>query len=154
MVIERALSRNTIVQDVKEATVLIWDEVSLSSRRVFKLVSTIQHQLSDNNFAFGAIHVILVGDFWQLQPIPSGLDAGKPVYESSIFNDTFSDRFELKNVLRQSKTDYQVKEVLDLLRIGQCTEEAERKGTSKVCPENFLRQDYVSIPYIFTSKSY
>ena len=64
-----------VVEQVSAASVLIWDEVSMSSRSIFTLVNMIQHMVSNNTLPFGGIQ-ILVGDIWQLKPIPSPFDAG------------------------------------------------------------------------------
>ena len=75
----------------------------------------IHHLISDNNFAFGGIQVILVGDFWQLKPVPSVFDEGKAMYESKIFDQAFQHRIELTKILRQS--DMRFKNWLDMLRV-------------------------------------
>lgn len=46
--------------------------------------------------------MIFAGDFWQLKPISSIFDDGKPIYESPSFNDVFQHRIELTKILRQS----------------------------------------------------
>ena len=47
-----------------------WASVSMSSTRILELGNKIHHMVTQNSFAFGGIQVILVGDFWQLKPIP------------------------------------------------------------------------------------
>ena len=61
--IERSLGQNVTVKQIADTTVLIWDEVSMSSTRIFELVNKIHHMVSQNSYAFGGIQVILVGDF-------------------------------------------------------------------------------------------
>ena len=82
ILIERALSRHNIVTQICGVDVIIWDEVSMSSRRIFELVNALHDNLSENTYAFGGIQVILVGDFLQLTPVKSLVDKGEPVYES------------------------------------------------------------------------
>ncbi|XP_028415618.1 ATP-dependent DNA helicase PIF1-like [Dendronephthya gigantea] len=81
--------------------------------------------LSHNTYPFGGIQVLLVGDFCQLPPIRTVLDAGRPVYESDIFKRAFSHRIELKEVKRQGASEERLKKALDQLRTGKCDEETE-----------------------------
>ena len=69
ILIQRALSRNNIVTQFRGVDVIIWDEVSMSSQQIFELVNALHDNLSENRLAFGGIQVILVGDFWQLNPL-------------------------------------------------------------------------------------
>ena len=121
--VERSVVQEKIRKNVNDTDVLIWDEISMSSCRFLELVNMIHHLISDNNFAFGGIQVILVGDFWQLKPVPSVFDEGKAMYESKIFDEAFQHRIELTKILRQS--DMRFKNWLDMLRIGECSEEGE-----------------------------
>ena len=77
LLIERALGRKNIVDDITDMDVLIWDEISMSSQRIFELVNILHHMISKNALPFGGIQVILVGDFWQLKPIRSLLDRAR-----------------------------------------------------------------------------
>ena len=114
-----------IQKRLSETSVLIWDEVSMSSRRIFKIINRIHHFIAGNRFAFGGIQVILVGNFWPLDPIPSIFDEGQSMYESQLFNEAFQHRIELTKVLRQSESDKRLKALLDMLRVGECNMEAE-----------------------------
>ncbi|CAB3986730.1 ATP-dependent DNA helicase PIF1 [Paramuricea clavata] len=101
------------------------DEISMSSQRIFHIVNAIHHRLSNNDFPFGGIQLILVGDFWQLKPIPSPLDAGRSVYTSELFDKVFPHRVELKRVLRQRDEEEKLKNALDNIREGLCSDEVE-----------------------------
>ena len=95
MLIKRSLARQNVLEQVENTRVLIWDEMSMSSQRLLNLVNMIHQIASHNILPFGGIQVVLVGDFWQLKPIPSLLNTGIPIYESKLFNDVFPYRFEL-----------------------------------------------------------
>ena len=125
LLIERSLGQNVTVKQDADTTVLIWDEVSMSSTRIFEIVNKIHHMVSQNNLAFGGIQVILVGDFLQLKPIPSPSDEGKSIYLSELFDKVFPHRIELTEVLRQGEAESRLKNLLDMLRNGECSEEAE-----------------------------
>jgi hypothetical protein len=128
MLLGRSLERANIVEQIENIDVLIWDEISMSSRRIFNLVNLLHQETSKNPFPFGGIQVILAGDFWQLKPIRSILDSGEPVYESELFREVFSHRFELTKILRQEDSETCLKEALDALRNGRsgCDDETER----------------------------
>ena len=55
LLVERALGRNNIVDSIKNTDVLIWDEISMSSARVFQLVNMLHHMISQNDLPFGGI---------------------------------------------------------------------------------------------------
>ena len=128
--LERSLSRSNVVEQIRNIDVLVRDEISMSSVRVFELVNIIHHRLSQNANALGGIQVLLVADFWQLKPVRSALDARRPIYESKIFNTAFPHRIELQNVLRQQASEFKLRKALDQLREGNCDEETERYLTS------------------------
>ena len=126
LLLERSLSRNNVVEQIRDVDVLVWDEISMSSMRVFELVNAIHHRLSHNANAFGGMQVLLVGDFWQLKPVRSLLDPGSPIYHSEIFDAVFPHRIELQNVMRQQASELELRKAFDLLRNGNCDEETER----------------------------
>ena len=74
--------------------------------------------------------VILAGDFLQLKPVPSVFDIGKSIYESQIFNDVFRHRVELTKILRQSESEELFKDLLEMVRVGKCDDEAEEYARS------------------------
>ena len=49
LLIQRALSRNNVVTQICDVEVLIWDEVSMSSKRIFELVNALHNRLSANS---------------------------------------------------------------------------------------------------------
>ncbi|CAB4005421.1 ATP-dependent DNA helicase PIF1 [Paramuricea clavata] len=135
--IERCLERQNVLEDLKDCDVLIWDEISMSSERLFNLVNVINQKIKNNDLAFGGVQLILVGDFWQLKPIPNVLDAGIPIYESNLFNKVFPHRYELTEVLRQGETEIRLKHALDEIRMGKCEDETEDylMSLSRECAE-------------------
>ena len=126
MLIVRSLERQNVLENVQNTRVLVWDEMSMSSERLLNLVNLIHQTASHNSLPSGGIQVILVGDFWQLKPIPGPLDAGIPIYESQLFNDVFPHRFELTRILRQQETEHRLIAALDQLRLGKCDDETEK----------------------------
>ena len=137
LVIERSLGRQNVLENIANANVVIWDEISMSSERIFSLVNILQHFVLKNNHPFGGIQMILVGDFWQLKPIPGPFDFGHLIYSSELFGKAFQHRFELTTIMRQGEAESKLKTALDQIRMGQCDDTTEqylqslsRKGTS------------------------
>jgi hypothetical protein len=133
LLIEGALGRKNIVDDITDMDVLIWDEISMSSQRIFELVNILHHMISKNALPFGGIQVILVGDFWQLKPIRTLLDRGSPVFHSKLFNEAFPHRVELKEVKRQHESEIRLKKALDDVRAGGCDEDTETYLNREPC---------------------
>ena len=123
LLLERSLSRNNVVEQIRDVDVLVWDEISMSSMRVFELVNAIHHRLSNNANAFGGMQVLLVGDFWQLKPVGSLLDPGKSIYDSELFDAVFPHKIELQTILRQQASELELRKALDQLREGNCNQE-------------------------------
>jgi ATP-dependent DNA helicase PIF1 len=145
-VIERALGRENVVKDVTSTHAIIWDEISMSSEHIFNLINMIQHSVSNNSHPFGGVQMILVGDFWQLKPIPGPFDDGKLIYSSELFNRAFPHRFELTTIMRQGQDEETLKNALDEIRMGDCTiDETEKylQSLSRECtsgPNDNTRQ--------------
>ena len=57
------------------------------------------------------------------EPIKSQWENGDPVYESMLFGEVFSHRFELTKILRQ---ETQFMEASDMIRTCRCNDETER----------------------------
>ena len=77
----------------------------MTSHRIFHIVNAIHHLVSNNDLPFGGVQVILVGDFWQLRPVPSLLDPGKSIISSQLLDKLFPHRFELQRVLSEHGID-------------------------------------------------
>ncbi len=75
----------------------------------------------------GIRQVILVGDFWQLKPIPArSVRCWNSNIRVAVFNDVFPHRFELTRILRQQETEHRLIAALDQLRLGKCDDETEK----------------------------
>ena len=125
LVIQRSLERNDIVNKIQHVDVLIWDEISMSSLRFLHIVDLLHQKVKNNSLPFGGIQVILGGDFCQLKPIQSMLDAGDPMYKSVLFGDVFPHRIVLEKIVRQGEFEQNFKNALDSLRLGICDDETE-----------------------------
>ena len=97
------MKRQNIVKEISYTKVVIWDEISMSSSRIFRVLNAIHHFVFNNNFPFAGIQIILVGDVRQLRLIPGPLDAGNYIFTSNLFNEVFPHSFELQTVVRQGE---------------------------------------------------
>ena len=135
LLLDRALKRDDIVDQIRSVDVLIWDEISMVSVRIFHIVDQLHQKVRENSLPFGGIQVVLGGDFFQLKPIESMLDSGDPVFKSAIFDKVFPHRVILETVLRQDEAERKFKSALDDLRFGVCDDETEEyiRGLSRCC---------------------
>ena len=127
-VIDRCLSNSLVCDRVKANDWIIWDEASMSSRRMFELVNLLHHDLPDDLgrvYPFAGKQLILVGKFLQLQPVPNMFDEGCYMFESPLFDHAISHRFALTKVMRQSEEDREFLNALSKIRFGQCSNETE-----------------------------
>ena len=127
-VIDRSLCNSLVCDRVKAIDVIIWDEASMSSRRMLELVNILHHDLANDlgrMYPFARKQLILVGEFLQLQPVPNMFDEGCYMFESPVFDHAISHRFALTKVMRQSEEDREFLKALSEIRFGQCSEETE-----------------------------
>jgi len=78
-VIDRSLGNSLLCDRVKAVDAIIWDEASMSSRRMLELVNILHHDLGDDlsrMYPYAGKQLILVGEFLQLQPAPNMFDKG------------------------------------------------------------------------------
>ena len=126
LVVGCSLGWKDIFLQIVDTKLLIWDKVSMMSQHIFHIVNAIHHLVFNNDLPFGGIQVILVGNLWQLKPVPSPLDPGNSVISSQLLDKVFSHCFELWKVLQQGDDEGKLKDALDFLRGGQCSEEVEQ----------------------------
>lgn len=65
-----ALSANErVAKRIRNASVLILDEVSMLSAQTLSMAESVCRAVRKKNAPFGGLHVVLVGDFFQLPPV-------------------------------------------------------------------------------------
>jgi ATP-dependent DNA helicase PIF1 len=99
--------------------VLIIDEVSMMSKKLFNLLDQIGKRIRRNAKPFGGIQVIFSGDFYQLPPIGDINDPDSSLFcfESEHWDETFDYQIILDKVFRQK--DEMFIEVLRQVREGK-----------------------------------
>ena len=130
----------------KKIDVLIIDEVSMMSQKIFELLDSIGRKVRDNaNLPFGGLQVVFSGDFYQLPPVvreedkQSDPDAAAFCFESPRWKETFPKFIELKKIFRQ--TDHTYTTILNQIRVGKLYKSSLdilAPHIGKVLPENFV----------------
>ena len=70
LVVSRALEDNLCSERVKGIDCVIWDEASMSSRRIFEIVNQLHTNLSPlPQRPFNGVQMVIVGEFLQLRPV-------------------------------------------------------------------------------------
>jgi ATP-dependent DNA helicase PIF1 len=105
----------------KETDILIVDEVSMLSLKLFNMLNTIGKSIRKNQKSFGGIHLIFSGDFYQLPPVgdKDDLDTQRFCFESDDWNSVFHRdcQIELKKIFRQTDDIYST--ILNQIREGR-----------------------------------
>jgi ATP-dependent DNA helicase PIF1 len=102
-----------------EIDVLVIDEVSMLSKRLFELLDLIGKTVRRNQNPFGGIQLIFSGDFYQLPPISAGREPPEFCFESELWSMTFPNdsHIQLIKIFRQSDEVYAT--ILNQIRIGK-----------------------------------
>jgi ATP-dependent DNA helicase PIF1 len=105
----------------KNTDILVVDEVSMMSQKLFELLDAIGKTIRKNSKPFGGIQLIFSGDFYQLPPVGDKDDpeTTKFCFESLLWSQTFSKEghIQLTKIFRQSDPVYQ--KILNQIREGR-----------------------------------
>lgn len=107
-VINRIIN-NPDLRDVKwriiRCDVLMCDEVSMLSQKIFAQIEHLCRKVRDNTLPFGGMQVILSGDMYQLRPVPNTryFDDGSYFVEMEEIDDLIPHKFVLQRVFRQNE---------------------------------------------------
>jgi ATP-dependent DNA helicase PIF1 len=99
--------------------ILIIDEVSMMSQKLFDLLNLIGQQVRkmNANAAFGGLQLVFSGDFYQLPPVGNTPDTSAFCFESTDWDATFPCTIQLKTIFRQ--TDKTYTKILNQIRVGK-----------------------------------
>ena len=102
-------------------TVLVIDEVSMLSLKLFDALNQIGKAVRRSSKPFGGIQVIFSGDFYQLPPVGDrdDPDTQRFCFESEEWFNVFpiSCQIPLKKIFRQTDTEYST--ILNQIRVGK-----------------------------------
>ena len=109
-IIDDVLKKRTAVKKWRKVDILIVDEVSMMSEKIFDLLDTIGKITRGSNLPFGGIQMVFSGDFFQLPPVGT---YGEPdtemfCFESPKWLTTFpmKNHIELETIFRQTDPVY------------------------------------------------
>ena len=104
----------------KDVDILIIDEVSMMSTKIFELLDLIGKKIRNNNNPFGGIQIIFSGDFYQLPPVGNKeeIETIQFCFESSLWEKTFTKEcnIQLTQIFRQKDPIYA--NILNQIRVG------------------------------------
>jgi len=106
----------------KEVDILVVDEVSMMSRKLFELLDAVGRKVRKSPFrCFGGIQLLFSGDFFQLPPVGDvdDVETSQFCFESESWNEVFplENVVALKQIFRQADPVYAA--ILNQLREGQ-----------------------------------
>jgi len=109
-VVRSVIHNKYAIKAWKNAQILVLDEVSMLSRKVFEIIEEIGRRVKHSDAPFGGIQVIFIGDFFQLPPVGTHgePDTSKFCFESPKWYDVFApeNHIELKTIFRQQDSTY------------------------------------------------
>ena len=116
--------RNTLQTKYKKLAVLIVDEVSMVGNEMLIFLYQRLQEVKCNQEPFGGVHIILVGDLFQLRPVGDGwifsnVTSNYASLAPNLWQSHFT-MFELTEIMRQ-KDDSQFAELLNRIREGKHT---------------------------------
>ena len=105
----------------KNTDILVVDEVSMLSLKLFELLNAVGKKIRQDCRPFGGIQVIFSGDFYQLPPVGSREDPDtmRFCFESNDWNTIFlrDSQIQLRTIYRQ--TDNRYTNILNQIREGK-----------------------------------
>jgi len=124
IIIRKMTSNKKAVDGMRKTRILIVDEVSMMSKKLFEIVDSALRIVKKIDKPFGGVQVIFTGDFFQLPPVGNSGDeeSGMFCFESARWGITFSieNHVILNHIFRQSDAAY--KEILNQIRWGELDE--------------------------------
>lgn len=123
-IVKNAIKNYKARKAIKGIRLLIIDEVSMMSQKIFEIVDEICCEIRGNyTRPFGGIQVIFTGDFFQLPPVGSRdePDTMSMCFESPLWDTVFKHNnvIELKTIFRQNDPIYI--DILSQIRKGSLT---------------------------------
>jgi ATP-dependent DNA helicase PIF1 len=142
-IVKRVASNKYKATHWKKIDVLIIDEVSMMSQKIFEILNSIGQKVRKSTLPFGGLQVIFSGDFYQLPPVDDKQNedpaASAFCFESPDWSKTFPNVVQLKKIFRQ--TDQAYTAILNQIRVGKLYKSALETLTphiGKTLPATFV----------------
>lgn len=106
--------------------ILIIDEVSMLSLKLFEMLNKIGKAIRRNQSPFGGIQLLFFGDFYQLPPVGDrdDPDSQKFCFESAEWNSVFPNDCQIQLVKIFRQTDLEYTSILNEIREGRISNES------------------------------
>lgn len=147
-VVRKVIGNKFKVKAWKYVDILIIDEVSMMSLKLFEILDLIGRKVRKNpTKPFGGIQVIFSGDFYQLPPVGDDEISSAFCFESSHWPGTFDAVVELKTIFRQTDATYTT--ILNQIRVGKLYKsslEHLKKHINKLVPDGSLFKPTILLP--------
>jgi ATP-dependent DNA helicase PIF1 len=155
-IIKRVIHNKHAIKAWKSIRVLIIDEVSMMSKKVFDLIEEIARIIKKKVDPFGSLQVIFTGDFYQLPPVgdPGDPESGQFAFESERWSTVFSleNHIQLATMFRQKDPEY-IK-ILGEIREGSLSKESHSLLSPYIGREFHKEENYGVVPTkLFAIKS-
>lgn len=131
VIIKKILSSNFYKHNWVNTEILVIDEISMLSEKIFDLLDTIGKKIRNNNKPFGGIQLIFSGDFFQLPPVNEIYFC----FESDNFLLTFDEIIILDKIYRQ--TNKKFSNILLNLRQGLISNKTIKLLNDKIIDINY-----------------
>jgi ATP-dependent DNA helicase PIF1 len=117
----------------KEIDVLIVDEISMLSKKLFNLLDLIAKRIRKNDKPFGGIQLVFSGDFYQLPPVSKDNgDDSLFCFESENWSLTFPNIHILTKIFRQKNKEFT--KILNNIRVGKITKSTVELLNKRIIP--------------------
>jgi ATP-dependent DNA helicase PIF1 len=125
-IVQSVIKNKRSVKTWKSIDVLIIDEISMMSKKIFELLDEIARAIRRVSTRFGGIQMVLTGDFFQLPPVGTedDKDSDKFCFESPLWKETFKseNHIALTKIFRQK--DEIFINILSQIRTGDLDDES------------------------------
>lgn len=143
-IVKRVATNKYKAANWKKIDVLIIDEVSMMSQKIFEILDQLGQQVRKApGQPFGGLQLVFSGDFYQLPPVDDRQNedptAGAFCFESPQWAPTFTDVVQLKKIFRQTDSAYTA--ILNQIRVGKLYKSALDALTphiGKTLPDTFV----------------
>jgi ATP-dependent DNA helicase PIF1 len=147
-VVRKVISNLFKMKAWKKIDVLIIDEVSMMSLKIFEILDMIGRRIrKKGDKPFGGIQIVFSGDFYQLPPVGNDPSSTAFCFESAQWATTFDTTIQLKTIFRQ--TDKTYTDILNQIRVGKLYKtsyEHLKKHVNKPIPESLLFKPSILLP--------
>lgn len=124
-VVRAVVNSRTASPTWRKTQVLVVDEVSMMSCKVFEILDDIGRAgRRQRGLPFGGMQVVFLGDFFQLPPIVDQDETEQFCFESRRWRDAFPSCVLLTQIFRQADPVY--KDILMQVRVGRLSSDSAR----------------------------